>query len=117
MCARRRRGAPKAGGSAVSRTAAAREHRLEACIESFNSYAKSVNAYPVYAYGDDSEIEVTASLRPAVDAVEDAALVAAAREALAEGGETIPLEQVLDEIGYQRQRPIMYSCIAEPKKL
>ncbi|MGI8647733.1 MAG: hypothetical protein ACR2JX_05840 [Mycobacteriales bacterium] len=96
-----------------------------------------MNAYPVYAYGDDSEIEVTASLRPAVDAVEDgnmvyltdhhrrvaaivpvevaaaglaavtaiedAALVAAARQVLAEGGETIPLEQVLDEIGYPRQ--------------
>ncbi len=94
-----------------------------------------MNAQPVQLPGDGSEIEVTPSLRPAVDAVEDgnvvyltehhrrvaaivpaevaaaglaavtaiedAALITAAREALAEGGETVPLEQVLDEIGYR----------------
>jgi antitoxin (DNA-binding transcriptional repressor) of toxin-antitoxin stability system len=44
--------------------------------------------------------EVAAVGFAAVAAIEDAALVAAAREALAEGGETVPLEQVLEEIGY-----------------
>ncbi|MGH3545643.1 MAG: hypothetical protein ACRDPW_06935 [Mycobacteriales bacterium] len=45
--------------------------------------------------------EVAAAGLAAVTAIEDAALVAAAREALAEGGEAVPLEQVLDEIGFR----------------
>lgn len=45
--------------------------------------------------------EVAAAGLAAVTAIEDAALVAAAREALREGGETVPLEQVLDEIGFR----------------
>ncbi|MGH3427701.1 MAG: hypothetical protein ACRD3Q_16040, partial [Terriglobales bacterium] len=44
--------------------------------------------------------DVAAAGYAVVAAIEDAALVAAAREALAEGGETVPLDQVLNEIGY-----------------
>lgn len=43
---------------------------------------------------------VPAEMLEAIEAAEDAADVAAAREALAEGGERITLEQLRDELGH-----------------
>jgi hypothetical protein len=47
--------------------------------------------------------EVAAAGLAAVQAIEDAALVHAARQALAEPDQPVPLEQVLKEIGYNPQ--------------